>query len=138
MKSILKLIDKLQSTEPKPASQVDNILSDIKKNHPGIRIKVPKFRRTDGIKPMVLKNKTQLRDIVKTYSHDQLIKAGCRVWDDTKRGTILYLFPGEWYNSIPQGFPLVTVNGDKIKFDHGKTDDDIRYGVLAYGFLRKE
>lgn len=49
----------------------------------------------------------------------------------------IYLLPAEWYNSIPDGFELVDICGKKEFFKNGKTDNDQRFGCLAYGILRK-
>lgn len=47
----------------------------------------------------------------------------------------LMLFPAEWYASIPAGFPIVDINGKLEDFEPGKTDDDRRFGLLAYGVM---
>ena len=47
----------------------------------------------------------------------------------------LWLFPAEWYDSIPNGFPIVDINGCIEQFERGKTDDDRRFGLLAYGVV---
>lgn len=47
----------------------------------------------------------------------------------------LWLFPAEWYDAIPNGFPLVDINGCNELFIKGSTDDDRRYGCLAYGVM---
>ena len=36
----------------------------------------------------------------------------------------LWLFPKEFYNNIPDGFEVITINGKKEKFKKGKSDDD--------------
>lgn len=48
----------------------------------------------------------------------------------------IVLFPGEWYNVIPDGFHIVGLSGEKYTFEKGKSDDDIRFGCLPYGILR--
>lgn len=50
---------------------------------------------------------------------------------------IHYLFPKEWYEIIPNGFEIINIFGNKENFVPGVTDDDIRYGCLSYGFIRK-
>jgi len=50
---------------------------------------------------------------------------------------VLYLFPKEWYGSIPNGLEVVNINGGREKFEKGKTDPDTRFGALAFGFLLK-
>lgn len=47
----------------------------------------------------------------------------------------LWLFPAEWYDSIPNGFPVTDINGCIELFERGKTDDDRRLGLLAFGIL---
>jgi hypothetical protein len=70
-----------------------------------------------------------------------LKELGCRVWNDPREaddefdGGTLLLFPGEWYPRIPADFPIVTINGCAERFVPGVTDDDIRFGCLAYGIL---
>lgn len=48
----------------------------------------------------------------------------------------ILLFPGEWYNIIPDGFEIIGLNGEKYPFQKGKSDDDIRFGCLPYGITR--
>lgn len=50
-------------------------------------------------------------------------------------GRTLMLFPGEWYSSIPEGFTIFSIVGPITSFKPGVTDDDIRFGYLAYGVL---
>lgn len=49
----------------------------------------------------------------------------------------LWLFPKEWYNSIPDGLEVIDINGGKEEFKRHETDSDIRFGALAYGFVFK-
>jgi hypothetical protein len=51
------------------------------------------------------------------------------------RNGVLYLLPGEWYRSIPAGFPITDICGGDELFSPGVTDDDIRFGCLAFGIL---
>lgn len=46
-----------------------------------------------------------------------------------------YLIPNEWYEYIPDGFDLVCISGKAEKFKRGRTDNDIRFGCLAYGIM---
>lgn len=48
------------------------------------------------------------------------------------------LFPGEWYELIPDGFIVTGLNGEQYPFEKGKSDDDIRFGCLPYGIRRKQ
>jgi hypothetical protein len=47
------------------------------------------------------------------------------------------LFPGEWYNAIPDGFMVTGLFGESYPFKKDESDDDIRFGCLPYGFRRK-
>ncbi len=46
------------------------------------------------------------------------------------------LFPGEWYNLIPDGIMVTGLYGNQYPFKKGESDDDIRFGCLAYGIRR--
>lgn len=46
------------------------------------------------------------------------------------------LFPAEWYNAIPNGFMVTGLYGESYPFEKGKSDDDMRFGCLAYGIRR--
>ena len=43
------------------------------------------------------------------------------------------LFPESWYKYIPEGFEVMGIDGVKEYFQPGKTEDDSRFGMLAYG-----
>lgn len=72
-----------------------------------------------------------------------LREMGCMAWndpadpdaDDTELllTHTLMLMPGEWYAHIPDGFEIVTIAGRRAHFTRHVTDDDIRYGCLAFG-----
>lgn len=47
------------------------------------------------------------------------------------------LFPAEWYKLIPDGFKCTSLWGEEKEFIKGKSDDDTRFGCLAYGIRRK-
>jgi hypothetical protein len=65
--------------------------------------------------------------MVEMTSH-QLFKLGMRNFDDT-----LYLFPATWFDDIPDGMLVTTVNGDQIKFSKKTSSRDQRYGWLGFG-----
>jgi hypothetical protein len=74
---------------------------------------------------------------VKKFPSELLLKMGVRKWSENKdTGEIIYIYPGEWYNLIPEGYPIVDINDEEELFNKEKTDDDIRFGCLAYGFKR--
>lgn len=85
-----------------------------------IKIKVPKTK--DEFKSLDLKNRTE----------KQLIKLGLRKWSNE---TNLFLFPGEWFKIIPQGYNVVSISGKPQKFSKHTSDDDTRFGCLPYGIV---
>lgn len=58
----------------------------------------------------------------------QLIGLGCGNWDGG-----LFLFPVEWYDHIPRGFPVEDISGNTKRFIPGATPRDPGFGMLAYG-----
>ncbi|MBZ9894194.1 hypothetical protein LB545_07535 [Mesorhizobium sp. BR1-1-6] len=100
-----------------------------------IEVHTPQFERTDGLtvpKPLI--------DFTKLPSlFEETLKAiGCQKWDEPDNdGNILWLYPAEWYDHIPEGHVMRCIDGNDYPFKRGETDDDMRFGALAYGFLRK-
>lgn len=69
-------------------------------------------------------------------SRQALKEVGLRAWDEPDgHGRVLMLLPGEWYQHIPRGYEIVDINGNAERFEPGVTDDDIRFGCLAYGIV---
>lgn len=101
-----------------------------------IRIVTPQFERTDGLRvPMLQVSFSNLP----LYDDATLKAIGCQKWDEPNAdGETLWLFPHEWYAIIPDGTPIVVINGEHETFKRGETDDDMRFGALAYGFLKQE
>jgi len=99
------------------------------------QIVTPQFERIDGRVPLLPDlNLSQLA----TLSDGTLKEIGCSKWDEPNAaGETLWLFPAEWYEHIPNGLPVVDINGQTEPFERGKTDDDMRYGMLAYGFIKR-
>jgi hypothetical protein len=63
---------------------------------------------------------------------------GCRGWDDPDvDGDVLMLFPGTWYDSIPNGFMVAHIDGRVTAFRRGRTSKDLRLGMLSYGIVAK-
>lgn len=50
-------------------------------------------------------------------------------------GSTLWLFPGEWYTLIPEGYKLTDIRGREVTFIKGKTSSDVRRGYLAFGIM---
>lgn len=98
----------------------------------------PQFHRTDGRKvetrPEVLRSPLfwqQLRTVPRSW----LVRLGCQAWDDETPP--LMLFPYEWYDFIPVGYELECIDGSIAPFSD-ETDDDMRFGALAYGIRAAE
>lgn len=94
----------------------------------------PQFKRTDGLKvrPPFQEEFLNLR----MYGELHLKGLGLQKWEETPE-QIHWLFPYEWYDFIPEGMEIVDINGEREKFKRGTTDNDMRFGVLAYGFIQK-
>ncbi len=99
-----------------------------------ISIVTPQFKRTDGLRVPLLQVSFSNLPL---YDDATLKAIGCQKWDEPNAdGETLWLFPCEWYPIIPDGTPIVVINGEHETFKRDKTDDDMRFGALAYGFLK--
>jgi hypothetical protein len=96
----------------------------------------PQFERTDGIAPVVADFDF---NSLPGLPEETIRALGCRPWDEPdENGETLWLYPAEWYDRIPEGHVVTTISGEQEQFRRGQTDDDKRFGVLAYGFVRAE
>ena len=135
--------------EKEALQKLYEVITEIADDNDGkISIVTPQFERQYDITiPFVPHDKNELQGVIETAPKDVLKKMGVGIWSTWKeddeetdymsKGDIHYLFPVEWYDHIPEGFEIISLFGEKEKFEHGKTDDDIRYGCLPYGFIRK-
>lgn len=102
-----------------------------------VQIMTPQFERTYEIEiDFIPKTKEEIDLIISTASDENLRKMGCAVFNELPNKDLLWLFPGEWYDHIPNGYIVTGLGLSKYPFEHGKSDDDIRFGVLPYGFVR--
>ena len=103
---------------------------------PGEKIELvtPQFQRTDGRAITYFPRTVEEYAALPQYREDTLKKMGCQKWE-RKEDDILWLFPKEWYAVIPNGFVVTDINWNRAPFKRGETDDDIRFGALAYGFV---
>lgn len=92
----------------------------------------PQFERTDGKTIDKFPQSAEEIDRLKTASKEELKALGLQLWDEESR---LYLFPSDWYNYIPEGYMITDISGKVEAFQKGVTDDDIRFGALAYGIV---
>lgn len=100
-----------------------------------IQVMTPQFDRTGGLQvPMPLLDFAKLPAL----SEETLKAIGCQKWDEPDAaGNVLWLFPAEWYEHIPEGTSIISISGERKVFKKGETDDDRRFGALAYGFKRR-
>ena len=89
----------------------------------------PQFERTDGVTITYFPRTFEEFNALKKLPHATLMKLGLGLWEEGH-----YLYPKEWYWNIPTGYEVLSINGEVEKFVPGKTDDDMRVGMLAYGF----
>ena len=93
--------------------------------------RAPQFERSDGRKIFYFPQTVEQYDRLKTLESDMLCELGLQKWDENG----LWLFPSEWYGYIPEGYEIVDINYECELFEHGKTDNDIRFGALSFGIV---
>lgn len=125
-------------SRPKPPSQTPSIGEQIRdaigaSPDDTIHVTVPQFERTPGT-PDPEKAPQSLDEwlALSSLSRDDLTRMGCRLWSTETR---LMLFPGEWFDSIPEGLMVETVNGGSFGFTREEHNRDIRFGMLAFGVI---
>lgn len=106
------------------------------KDGEAVHFEHPQFQRTDGVTPARV-------DVplvhLPLFSDEALLAMGCCKWDEIDgEGQTLWLYPAEWYDFIPDGTDIVSIFGERKKFKRGETDNDTRFGMLAYGFYKME
>lgn len=94
-------------------------------------------------------SEAELKAFIETCPHEDMLNMGLDVWCDYNTqfyydnniylndGEIHYLFPAEWYDYIPHGFPIITVAGTEEHFDKDIHFGDAIFGCLAYGFIKQ-
>lgn len=84
----------------------------------------------------MIKSEHDFSLFVASASARQLSNWGFKIWEKRKNST-LYLIPGDYYNFIPNGFPIVDIWYNEKTFEKGVSDNDTRLGCLPYGVLRE-
>jgi len=102
------------------------------KTRDNITIITPQFQRDDGLKITEFPKTVEEFDALRYLYDEDLQKLGLQKWDDNGH----WLFPYQWYDNIPNGYPIVSISGETELFIKGETDDDMRFGALAYGFIK--
>lgn len=103
-----------------------------------ITIITPVFDRPDDLDPPAVPDGPEFFDKLRSLHGLELEDLGCLPWraeDPLFDGGTLWLFPGSWYSSIPDGFELIDINGERESLCKGRTDNDTRFGCLAYGII---
>ena len=108
---------------------------------PGEKISLvaPQFRRTNGVVVRYFPTTNAEFKALTQLSDENLKKIGLGCWGEIPEDRpteMLWLFPGEWYECIPDGLEMVDIFGDREYFKRGVSDDDIRFGCLPYGFVK--
>ncbi len=112
----------------------------------------PIKREYDITIKFIPETKEELQVIIDTAPRPILKQMGIRIWrsyEDCKKnkeippkyltpGMVHYLYPKEWYTTLPNGINVIDIGGKLEKFKRDISDDDARYGCLPYGFVRKE
>jgi len=94
-----------------------------------IELLCPQFERIDIDRITYIPKTVKEFNNLKKAPEPILFDIGMGKWDDN-----LFLFPYEWYDYIPEGYEIVTINKDRETFQRGITDRDQRFGYLPYGF----
>lgn len=132
---------------------MSDLIDFFKKEFPdGCSIMTPQFERTEKLEyNWIPENNEEFNKIIDKASMTILFGFGFRIWDTMnniisenetskellKEDENVILFPGEWYNVIPEDFIVTDIFGEENPFKKNVSDDDIRFGCLAYGFRRK-
>ena len=97
-----------------------------------INIIGPQFERADGVVPCLVGQTTF--SLLAEMTAPQREALGMLRWDEPdEHGNCLWLFPKEWFWSVPTGFFVESISGEKRAFLPGTADDDRRFGVLSFG-----
>ncbi len=96
----------------------------------------PQFDRTNGVTPTDPPATLEEWAALPGKTEPELRAMGFGLWDDPYPQ--LWLLPAEWYSGIPDGLVLHCIDGSTEIFKAGATDNDRRFGCLAFGFLRPE
>ena len=99
-----------------------------------IEIVTPQFTRIDGLSISAPNLTPEEWQNLGGLPLERLRQMGFQMWDEDENG-VHWLFPGEWFQHIPEGLEVVFIDGEKEPFSKHTTDDDIRFGALSFGFI---
>lgn len=85
------------------------------------------------------KNKEEFMAFMDSATNKQLLDVGFLIFDYTDESEKygLFLFPGKWYDVIPNWLEVTGINLKSKIFIHGVSDDDTRFGCLPYEVIRE-
>lgn len=92
------------------------------------------FQRRDG-RYIDYEPDRELFETLPYMDEDILEGLGLQLWSSD---TDLWLFPVEWYEDIPEGLEIVTINEEEKKFDRNEDKKEARFGALPYGIVREK
>jgi len=93
----------------------------------------PQFTRTYGGGVYWTPKSAEELDKVKEAPESLLWDMGLRKFSEDGG---LWLYPGEWFDAIPEGYEVTDINGYVERFCKATEDSDIRFGCLAFGFIK--
>ena len=96
-----------------------------------MRAVTPQFERESDGEVWFYPEDVEALEAIKAAPPEVLHSMGLRQFEEG-----FWLYPGEWYDHIPEGFEVTSITGKQKPFVSGKSDDDTRYGVLAFGFKK--
>lgn len=100
-----------------------------------INIRTPTFERTDGKQIKYFPCTIKEYEALPKMDKKTLLDIGCQMWEKVGN-KIHWLYPAEWFEYIPEGFEVYSVNEKYVKFNKHSCDADTRFGALSYGFLQ--
>jgi len=92
---------------------------------------LPQFERIDGRVVTYVPTTIAEYDALKNAPNNILKDIGLSDWDGE-----IWLYPAEWYDYIPEDYEIIDIWGKTEKFQKGVTDDDRRFGCLAFGLTK--
>ena len=98
-----------------------------------VEVVLSPHEREDGRMVVYYPTTIEEYDRLKTLPKKLLLDIGLGQWEEGH-----WLYPWEWYDYIPEGYTITGINGNNEPFQHGKKDNDKRFGLLPYGFKRIE
>jgi len=95
---------------------------------------IPHFQRGDG-RYIDYEPDEKLFEVLPRLEEDVLEGLGLQPWDEERQ---IWLFPVEWYEAIPEGMEIITINEEVKEFDRGEDSKEARFGALPFGVARPE